>query len=322
MKKILSAAVAVASVVAFAGCSAGDADPSDTTIVLGQWNAGTIATTSLTSRYLVENADLLAEHDIAIEYKEYTNLQALYTDLSRGRVDAVVGGPESFASSAVQGAPIRLAGSFARSNAAVLSQGAELTTDNLRGRRMVAPSTTGTWSNVRLQILDKTGLDADKDYQVVNGDSSSTAIQQLAAGTADFAMGWGESLFEAKQRFPNVKIVADADELANGKKPFIQFVVAVNGERVDPAVSDRLMDAYAEQADWMLAHADQVNERAVQGGRAPGVVKELLESGAINFDVKAFPGPEADELKATLQAMVDEGVITEMPGDEFFGMEG
>lgn len=60
MKKILSAVVAVATAVTFAGCSAGEADPSDNTIVLGQWNAGTIATTSLTSRYLAENTELLA----------------------------------------------------------------------------------------------------------------------------------------------------------------------------------------------------------------------------------------------------------------------
>lgn len=295
-----------------------DAD-GNATVHVGQWISGAISTTALTSVMLSENSEITDKHDLNVEFTEYSNLQAQYTDLATGRLDVIVGGPESFASSASKGAPLQLAGSFSRSNAAILSTGAELNADNLRGKRLVAPTATSTWQLVRAQIKELTGLDAEKDYQVVTADHSNSALQQLAAGTADFAMGWGEALIEGLEKFPNLKIVADHETLAGDDKPFIQFAIAVNSNNVDPEVAKRLVEAYADQAAWMEEHADEADEKAVTYGRKAGTAKQMLTSGLMNFDITPFPGPEADEMRDTLQVLVDSGKLTELPSESFFG---
>ncbi|MCT2061424.1 ABC transporter substrate-binding protein [Dietzia cinnamea] len=323
MKKRVLVPLALAATVALAGagCSSGDdggAGGGGSTITVGQWRPGPLASTSLVSKMLADNTELESEHAVDVSVEYYTNLQALYTDLARGRIDVVVGGPEAFASSALQGAPISVAGSLSRSNAAILSEGEEFTEENLRGARMVAPSTTGTWAAVQLEIEDKTGLVANEDYEVVNGESPTGSIQQLAAGTADFAMSWGEAIAAAEPQFPNVEVVADAEELAIDDKPFIQFVVAMNTDNVDHEVAERLMAAYADQVAWMEENPDEVEVVAVQEGNTEGVILSMIEEGRSNFDVHAFPGPEADELRTTLQRMADAGVIEGVPGDSFF----
>ncbi|MDO5701404.1 MAG: PhnD/SsuA/transferrin family substrate-binding protein [Bowdeniella nasicola] len=291
------------------------------TVHVGQWISGAISTTALTSAMLAENTELTDEHDLAVEFSDYSNLQAQYTDLATGRLDAIVGGPESFASSAAKGAPLVLAGSFSRSNAAILSTGEQLTAENLKGKRLVAPTATSTWQLVRAQIKDVTGLEAEEDYEVVTADHSNSAIQQLAAGTADFAMGWGEALIEGTAQFPNVEVVADHEMLAGDGEPFIQFAVAVNSDNVPHDVATRLVEAYAEQAAWMEEHADEADAKAVTFGRKEGTVKEMLTSGRMNFDIKPFPGPEADELRETLQVLVDSGKLSALPPKSFFSGE-
>lgn len=311
--------LAVAAAVGLSACSSGG-DSSDTdSIVFGQWNAGQVSVTSLTAHNLAENEELQQKYGLDVDFQEYTNLQALYTDLARGRVDAVVGAPDSFASSAAQGAPIRLLGSFSRSNAVIVSRGEPLTADTLRGRRMAAATSTGTWTSVRQQIFERTGLVADQDYQVVTAESPSAAIQQVAAGTADFAMGWGESLVDAMHKFPNITIAASAQDLAGDNMPFIQFVIGGNSDRIDQSTGEALVSAFAEQAEWITSHADEVDAQAVAGGRAPGVAKEHIVTGDISFDIKPFPGPEGDELKASMEQMQQSGVIKQVPADAFFG---
>lgn len=325
MKKRLFAPLAIAATVALVGAGCGSDDESgagggggDSSITVGQWRPGPLASTSLVSKLLADNSELETEHDVDVSVEYYTNLQALYTDLARGRVDVVVGGSEAFASSAIQGAPISIAGTLSRSNAAILSDGEEFTTDTLRGARMVAPSTTGTWAAVQLEIEELTGLVANEDYEVVNGESPTGSIQQLAAGTADFAMSWGEAIAAAEPLFPNVEVVADSEALAIDDKPFIQFVVAMNTDNIDPEVAGRLMAAYSDQVDWIEENPDAVEVVAVEEGNTEGLILEMIEAGRSNFDVKPFPGPEADELRTTLQRMADAGVIAKVPDDAFF----
>ncbi|MDO5701518.1 MAG: PhnD/SsuA/transferrin family substrate-binding protein [Bowdeniella nasicola] len=286
---------------------------------LGQWIPGAPSLTALTSLMLAENQEIQDEHDLTVEFTEYKNLQAMYTDLSTGRIDGLLGGPEAFAASSNKGASAILAGSFSRSNAMILSTGPELTAENLRGKRMVAPTTTSTWQFVRLQIEDVTGLEAEKDYQLVTAENSNASIQQLAAGTADFAMAWGEGLVEGLEKFPTITIVADPEELAGGEEPFIQFAIAVNSDNLSPEVTDRLVKAYAAQAEWMRENPGEADSRAQDFGRLEGTIEKMLtEPHLFIFDVKPFPGPEADELRADLQLLVDTGHLSELPGPAFF----
>lgn len=318
MKRLIAPLV-VATAVVLSGCSSTEpGSDNDAAITVGQWRPGPLSSTSMASFYLADNAELETEHDLDVTIEYYTNLQALYTDLARGRIDAVVGGAEAFASSANQGAPISLAGSLSRSNAAIMSRGEAFTAENLRGARMVAPSTTGTWAAVQIEIEEQTGLVANEDYEVINGESPTGSIQQLAAGTADFAMSFGEAVIGASQQFPNVEVVADSSDLAIDDKPFIQFVIATNSQNVSGDVATRLVEAYSDQVAWMMDNPDAVETLAVEEGNTPGVIREMIESGAVNFDVQPFPGPEADELRTTLQRMADAGVIAGVPGDEFF----
>lgn len=323
---VLTAAAVAASLAACGSSNALDNEAStngsDDVVRVGQWATGAISTTALVTMLLAENDDIEQTHNIDIEYVEYSNLQSLYTDMATGRVDVVVGGPESFASSAAQGSPITVVGSLSRSNAAILSvDHDELSTESLRGKRIVAPTATSTWGLVRDQIEDATGLVAEKDYQVVTAESSSAALQQLAAGTADFAMAWSESLIEGPETFENIQVIADHNDLAGDGNPFIQFVFATNNTKVSAETAHRMLNAYQDQVDEMEADPSKAEARGVEKGRKPGTVTEMIDSGLMNFDIAAYPGPESDELLELLEGAKAAGRLEEMPPASFIPEE-
>lgn len=296
--------------------SAGQGDPSTTeTISYGSWVPGAPPVSNMWTHFLAEMPEIQEKHGIKFENTDYSSLQTLYTDLSRGRVQAVSAGPSTMAATAAQGAPVRMVGGVARSTAAIMSTGKAWDAQSLKGSRMVAPTGTATWSEVQAQIEDTLGLKPG-DYELVTSQDLGGAMTQLAAGSADYAMVWGEYIPNALQKFKNVKIIADPETLAGeGNKPFWQFSVTVHKSVSDEAAAG-LMASIEEVVAWMKAHPEEVEDYAVSQKQGKGIALDMIE-GRQNFDVTPMDADLKAELDTDFQKLVDMGKMEKMPPASF-----
>lgn len=300
------------------GADTGQADSAKVeTITYGSWVPGAPPVSNMWTHFLDEMPDIQKKHGIKFENKDYSSLQTLYTDLSRGRVQGVSAGPSTMAASAAQGAPVRMVGGIARSTAAILSTGKAWDAKSLKGARLVAPTGTATWSEVQAQIEDTLGLKPG-DYELVTSQDLGGAVTQLAAGSADYAMVWGEYIPNALAKFKNVKVIAAPDTLAGkGNKPFWQFSVTVHKSVSDKAASG-LMDSIKDVVSWMKAHPDDVEEYAETQKQEKGIALDMIK-GRQNFDVTPMDTDLESELDKDFQQQVSMGKLEKMPPESFLG---
>lgn len=289
-------------------------------IKYGAWQPGSPpAVSAMWAIFLEEDAELQEKYGIKFTNEKYTALDALYTDLAMGRVQGVSAAPTSMAAQASQGAPVRMASTSARSTAAILTtEGTEWSADALRGKRLVAPTSTGTWSDVQLAIKENLGL-GPGDYELVSAQDLAGPVTQLAAGTADFAMTWGESIPNALAAYPNVVVAATPEDLAGDGKPPWQFSISVHESLGDEAVK-RLAAAANEIVAWMLANPDAVEEKAVSMGQEEGIAYSMIVDGYQTFEFIPMNEDVKAELSAHFQKLVDMGRMEQLPPDSFFAI--
>lgn len=304
------------------GAPKGDSSDSAADVIsinYGSWQPGAPAVSNMWTKFLAADAELQAKHGIEFVDTNYTALDALYTDLAQGRVQGVSAAPSSMARQASQGAPVRMASTAARSTAAILSSGKAWTAEDLRGARLVAPTSTGTWADVELAIEDTLGVKPG-EYELVSSQDLAGAVTQLAAGTADYAMTWGEYIVNALDSYPNIKVVATPADLAGNGKPFWQFSISLH-DSVSDEGAKRLAAAAAEVADWMMENPDEVEALAVEQGQNPGVARSMIADGIQTFDFRPLDDEIRKELTANFDALIAAGKLEAQPPASFFGLK-
>ena len=322
---LVAAAVASVGVIALvSGCGGGDtASPSSTdgavSLTVGNYVSGAPSVISMPLIFLGKNPDLQKKYGISVDVKDYASLSELTTDMARGRVGTSLSGPSSVASAASQGAPLAIAGTVARASNAILSTGKRWSAADLKGSRLVAQTTSSSWKSVEASIRQNLGLKSGADYEVVNSASTAAAAAQVAAGNGDYALVRAEQIELAQKQFPSMKVVAPANEL--GLLPGVAdwgYVIEYNTTKVDAKGAQKLMLALAEQTDILKANPDEVEKYAVSQKQVPGVARDFLTSGTVQFDVKPVAAAKA-ELSQEFSLLQKGGVISEAPPSNIFG---
>lgn len=290
-----------------------------TKITIGHYIPSAIASVvSMPLEVLAERTDIQAKHGISIELVDYSNLNSLYSDQALGRVEVNLTGPSSLAAAAAKGAPLSLAGSIGRATAAVLSNGKEWNAESLKGARLVAQTSSSSWIALQAIIERDLGLKGGSDYEVINSDSTAAAALQVAAGQADYAIVRAEQVLLALKKFDNLKMVADPKALGREKgEADFGYVMSFNNQKHDYATMVRMMAALAEVGDWMKANPDEIEARAVASGQEPGIAKDFLTTGLLQFDIR--PATEVkDAIKADYDLLTSVGYLTtEVPASVF-----
>lgn len=296
------AAMPMAAAVLLAGAvtSAQAADP--VAITIGEYiPSSTPSVVSMPLSLLGERQDIQEKHGITVELTGYSNLSALYSDLALGRIEVSLTGPATLATLSAKGAPLAFAGTIGRATNAILSGGKSWDAEALKGSRLVAQTSSSSWTVVQAIIERNFGLKADEDYEVINSDSTAAAALQLAAGNADYAIVRAEQVLLALNKFDNLQMVADPKAL--GREQGVAdwgYIMSYNHEQQDAATMEKLMAALGEVGDWMDANPAEVEARAVAAGREPGIAAAFLTTGLFQLDVQT-----AAEAKESLMADYD-----------------
>lgn len=311
----LSIAALAASAVA-CGSNAAASDPATSSVPkirIAVWNVGV---TGLLPLRLAEDKELQKKYGIEVEALQYKNLDEVYAGLLAGRSDANVGSPDTFASMADKGGPLHIAGTAVQSTAGFIGKTGPITdASQLKGKRVAALTKTGTWALMNLQIQKQFGLTAGKDYDVVTAPDFLSGAAQVEAGTADYAMGWEPSLFQATQKFPDLHTVLQVKDLT--KATVWQFVVGVRDD-IPAKAQSALISALKETAQWLDEHPQESDKYGPTQSYKKGFVESFLKNDQTYFEVNALDKTSIDSLKGDFQLLVDAGRLKAQPAESFF----
>jgi ABC-type nitrate/sulfonate/bicarbonate transport system substrate-binding protein len=316
----LCALVGAGLALAMSGCGSGADATADggKQYVIGSWTRG--FSVVLTDRLAAAGAKSAAD----VKVTDYSDLQQLYTDLLSGKADMTIGGPDVFASQAAKGAPIHLAATISPNSTALIGKSEIAGAGDLHGKRIAAITTSGGWRITKALLADRFGAQEGKDYEVVNVPNAQSGVTQVAAGTADFAVGWEPSVTGAIQANPGLKVAFSSSDAKPGETfgSGWQLVLAVRNS-VSKDAEKRIVAHLQDAAKWLNEHPQEADAYAVKQGFKPGTAAGVMKQSVDAFVVEPVAGDVVKELQDQLALIQKTGNGGDKPpASEFYGGKG
>lgn len=266
---------------------------------------------------LADDPELQRKHKLKVDVRHFANLQELFPGMASGAVDATIAAPSGLAAQAIQGAPLQVIGTgISDASLVLLGKGGPITSaDQLRGKRITAPASSGTWRVMQAQIDRKFGLQSGKDYRIVAVNDVVAGATQVAAGTADYALSWEPFVTQSLNKASDLKVVLTASSL----KDYVswQLLVGVDAKMSDD-VKRRLVAALADAGTWAQANpaaADKAYGKLC--GYEPGLVEKVLSGKSYAFDIHPLAEADVKSIQTDLQLAVEQGALQKMPAGTF-----
>lgn len=257
-------------------------------------------------------------HGLDLRYFMHKQFGTIYTELLTGANQAATPSPDGLATLALQGGPVHIAATMAQDSTVLLGRGSTIAGEaDLRGKRVAAIVSSGSWKQFQARIQERFGLEAGKDYEIINAQDLAQGVAQVVAGTADYAMGWEPSVTAALNQDGALNIALGSQDLLPEGDVAWQFVVGVRDD-VPAEIEDKLIAVLADAVKWMNENPDEADAIAVRElGYTAGVIKTILAEGRQVFDVMPINEKSAREIEGQLQALVNAGGLKALPGEGF-----
>ncbi|MEV0811060.1 ABC transporter substrate-binding protein [Micromonospora sp. NPDC050200] len=302
--------------LAMSGCgsASGGDDQGDKQYVIGSWTRGF-------SVVLTDRVAETAAGDKQLKVINYSDLQQLYTDVLSGKADMTIGGPDVFASQAAKGAPIHIAATVSPNSTALVGKSEITSAADIKGKRIAAITTSGGWRITKALLADKFGVKEGKDFELVNVPNAESGVTQVAAGTADFAVGWEPAVTSAVRANPGMKVAFSS----SGAKPGETFgtgwqlVLAVR-DSVSKDAEQRAVTRLQEAAQWLNEHPDEADKYAAKQGFKPGTAANVMQQSVHAFVIKPVEGEIVTQLKEQLALIHRTGTDEKEPPARFYGV--
>lgn len=259
---------------------------------------------------------------------DYTSLPNYYGDFDAGAFDLCNGAWDHFAVRYMAGVPIRLLclismGDGVSSFAARRGVGIE-TLNDLRGRTVAAPQSSGTYRTTRAVLREAFGFDLEEFATVQNAINPAAAVGITRAGAADAALAWEPIISDGLAQDDNLFLLARVGEIYRSitNQPLPFFAIAVRNELVErePEVLPKVLDMYRMAIEGMVADpsaaADIIGESA---GFARDVVHESIASGRLGLSFAGGDDPETRSLVMTAaEFLMRNELIPQIPDEGLF----
>jgi sulfonate transport system substrate-binding protein len=275
-------------------------------------------TSVLVPQRLADDPALQKKYGLDVKVKIFVNPQDLYPAMVRGDYNATFVPASSLAAQAIQGIPVQVIATAEPDRSVVLlGKGGKITSaDQLRGKRIAALAAAGVWLTMRAQIDQRFNIRAKHDYEVVSVSNLGGGAAQVAAGTADYALGWEPFTSAAMLRMPELRVVLSADDL----KDYVSWrlVVGIHSNMAND-VKDRQITALAEAAQWLQknpAEADRTYHRMSQ--LEPGIIEKVLKGDYNPIDIHPLTMADIEATQKDLELVVKGGGLRSLPNVKTF----
>jgi len=220
----------------------------------------------------------------------YTTVTTYYNDFVAGNYDVCIGSWDTFAARQLAGVPLQYLCSITTANMINIISGAKGpgSIQELKGKTLAAPQSTGTYRMTRAVIKELTGVDLETIATVQNVDNPAAAVTLVMANRADAGLTWEPNVSVGLKRVPDMRVIYNAGEEYRKKLnldlPY--FGVAVRKEVIarDATVVDRLNKAFSQCIEGIVSNTDEAMSVAGANSGIPlDVLKEAISSGRLQF---------------------------------------
>jgi NitT/TauT family transport system substrate-binding protein len=220
----------------------------------------------------------------------YSAVSTYYNDFVAGNFDVCPGSWDTFGARYLSGVPVQLA--------CIISTGVMInivtpkdgptSLDQLKGKILAAPQSTGTYRMTRAIIKELHGIDIETDTKVQNVDNPAASVTLVMANRADAALSWEPNISSGLKRVPDMRILYNAGEDYKKKVgldlPY--FGVALKKDLVakDPTLAKRVDQAFGECIRGITANVqDAVNIAGGKAGIPADVLTTAISSGRLQL---------------------------------------
>lgn len=256
----------------------------------------------------------------------YTSVTTYYNDFVAGNYDVCIGSWDTFASRYLSSVPVQYVCSVTTGNMINIitqAQGVNSIQD-LKGKTLAAPQSTGTYRMTRAVLKELTGLDIESYAVVQNVDNPAASATLVMANRADAGLTWEPNVSAGLKRAPDMRVLYNVGEEYRRKLgldlPY--FGVAVRKDVVarDPSVVTRLNNAFEQCIAGIVGNTDEaVKIAGANSGMSPDVLKAAIESKRLEFKHTSM---QKDEGRRTIltasEFMVRNGALSKAVDDGFF----
>lgn len=257
----------------------------------------------------------------------YTSVPTYYGDVVAGNLDIAIGSWDSFAVRYLQGVPIKQVCTISTGRMInfMSAKGTGVDTiEDVRGKTVAAPQSTGTY-RVSLAVLKEVlGIDLETEATVQNVTNPAGSVALLRAGSADAALTWEPNVTQGLADEPNLQVIYNVGEAYAEKTglelPYFSAVVTEDLLNREPGIGPKIDAMFRDCIEGILGDVDSavqiVGDRA---GYAPEVLKEAITSGRLSFKYGSMTDPaEVETVNAAAEFFLRNGLMDAIPDDGFY----
>lgn len=197
---------------------------------------------------------------------------------------------------------------------------------DLKGKTLAAPQSTGTYRMMRAVVKELAGIDLESYAVVQNVDNPAASVTLVMANRADAGLTWEPNVSVGLKRVPDMRVLYNAGEEYRRKVgldlPY--FGVAVRKEAIarDATLIARLNKAFAQCIDGITSKTDEaVTIAGANSGIPSDVLKTAIASKRLEFKHTSM---QTDEGRRTIIAasefLVRNGALAKTVDNGFFAL--
>lgn len=258
----------------------------------------------------------------------YTAVSTYYNDFVAGNFDVCQGSWDTFGSRYLNGVPVQLACIITTGSMIniVTPKDGPKTLDELKGKVLAAPQSTGTYRMTRAIIKELHGMDIETDTKIQNVDNPAASVTLVMANRADAGLSWEPNVSSGLKRVPDMRILYNAgDEYRKRTKlelPY--FGVALKKDMIakDPTLAKRVDQAFGECIRGITENVPEAVKLAgAKSGIPPDVLITAMQAGRLQLKHLSM-GEEAGRasVRACSELLVKTKAFPRPIDDGFFAL--
>ncbi len=256
----------------------------------------------------------------------YTAVTTYYNDFVAGNYDVCIGSWDTFASRYIAGVPMQYVCSVTTGNMInIVTQAKGPTTiQDIKGKTLAAPQSTGTYRMMRAVVKELAGIDLESYAVVQNVDNPAASVTLVMANRADAGLTWEPNVSVGLKRVPDMRVLYNAGEeyrrRVNLDLPY--FGVAVRRDAVarDPRLVERLNKAFADCIEGINGKTQEaVTIAGANSGIPADVLKTAIASKRLEFKHVSMQNEEGRRsILSANEFLVRNGALTKLVDSGFF----
>ena len=260
------------------------------------------------------------KHGVDLETVNISDIAGYYASLANGQADTLAGGPLVAQRMILEGVPIRIGLTWARTNilSVITGDPAIRSIADLKGKSIAADMGSSEYQILSVYGRSQ-GLIFGKDVTVVQA-SPPLARTQLQAKRVDAAMIWEPTTTVALRDNPDYRIIVAGDKAWSAISKFAgwDLVVMMREDflKRSPHAVLPLIKMFQDAQEYYKANLDEADKILVASLKLPpGVFKEAVASGRLAYDVQPAWGSERAALWDMFKIAVDSGYLLKLPNE-------